>query len=85
MSQRVDWITVSGHAAERWHERTDEPGIGPIVAWNEAERRHVPDLDAEEIRYHRPTETLLLQNGGVLVTVINVSTARKQVQQAVKV
>jgi len=79
----MEWIIVSGHAADRWHERTDSPGVGPIVAWNEAERREVRDLNGDEIRYHRPSETLLVRKAGVLVTVVDAPTARRQIRQDV--
>lgn len=84
MGRSVEWVVVSSHAAERWHQRTKTPGVGPIVAWNEAERREISDLDADEIRYHKPTGTLLLKNGGVLVTVIEVATARQPIRKAVE-
>lgn len=76
-----EWIRVTDHAADRWHERTDTPGVGPIVAWNKSERRDITDLDADEIRYHQATEMLLLRRDEALVTVIDASTARPKIQQ----
>lgn len=81
----MDWLIVSEHAAERWHQRTDAPGIGPLVAWNAAERRDIDGLHGDEIRYHRETETLLIQKDSVLVTVVDVSTARPSIQASVHV
>lgn len=79
----IDWICVTDHAAERWHERTESPGIGPIVAWNESERRDISELSGDEIRYHRATETLLVRKGTALVTVIDVNTARPNLQREI--
>lgn len=79
----MEWIIVSRHAADRWHQRTDSPGVGPIVAWNRAERRDVRDLNGDEIRYHRASETLLVRKGRVLVTVVDAPTARRQIRQDV--
>ena len=79
----TDWVYITDHAAERWHERTETPGIGPIVAWNESGRREVSELTGDEIRYHRATETLLIRKGGVLVTVIDASTARPNIQREI--
>ena len=79
----MEWIIVSRHAADRWHQRTDSPGVGPIVAWNRAERRDVRDLNGDEIRYHRASETLLVRKGAVLVTVVDAPTARRQICQDV--
>ena len=79
----IDWVYVTDHAAERWHERTATPGIGPIVAWNESERREVSELTGDEIRYHPATESLLIRKDGVLVTVIDASTARPSIQHEI--
>ena len=79
----MDWIIVTEHAAERWHQRAHEPTVGPIVAWNEGQRRSVPGLHGDEMRYHRDTETLLVTKDDVLVTVIAVPTAREDVRRAV--
>lgn len=71
------------HAAERWNERTDSPGIGPIVAWTRAERRNdVPQLRGDEFRYHRPTDTLLVARDRVIVTCIDIPSARPQIRRA---
>jgi len=67
----ADWIAVSDHAAERWTERTTSPGIGPRVAWNESVR--VAGLDGprgDDIRYHQPTDLVLVADRGTLVTVL---------------
>ena len=78
-----EWLLISRHAAERWHQRTDSPGVGPRVAWAEAERRSVPGVRADEVRYHRGSETVLVRVGGVLVTVIDATTASRELRQAI--
>lgn len=83
MGEPPDWIIVTAHAAERWHERTVSPGVGPIVAWNESERRQVDDLQGDEIRFHRATDSLLVRKGSRLVTVIYASTARPTIQNEI--
>lgn len=77
----MEWIIVSTHAAERWHERTDSPGVGPIVAWNEAERRNIRGVHGDETRYHRESETILVRKARVLVTVVDAEDARPEVRQ----
>lgn len=79
----MEWITVSKNAGESWQDVTDSPGVGPIVAWNEAERRDVSTLRADEVRYHRATETLLLAKGETLVEVIDATEATRQIRQDV--
>lgn len=66
-----DWVTVTEHAAERWHQRTDAPGFGPRAAWIHG--RPVNDHDypnADEVRTHGRAGVDLLRVGGVLVTVL---------------
>jgi len=77
----VDWIIVSNSAADSWHKHTDSPGVGPIVAWNESERRDVRHLNGDEIRYHQGTETLLIRRGDVLVTVVDALDASRHIRQ----
>lgn len=79
----MDWINVSAHAADRWHQRTDSPGIGPIVAWNEGDRTNVRTIEGDELRYHRDTETILVRKEQVLVTVIDAATARPAIQRSI--
>lgn len=57
----MEWITVTTHAGDRWHERTNSAGVGPIVAWNEGHPVSVPTLEADEVRHHSPTDTLLVR------------------------
>jgi len=79
----MDWVDVTNHAAIRWHQHTSSPGVGPVVAWTQGEPCSPPTLEADEVRYHRPTDTLLLKKEGVLVTVIDVQTARPAIRSAV--
>lgn len=79
----MEWIVVSGHAAERWHQRTDSPGVGPIIAWSESERRELEHVSGDEVRYQRATKTLLVRKGNVLVTVLGAADATRQTRQEI--
>lgn len=83
MSAGTDWIVVSAHAYERWHERTDAPGHGPRVAWFNGFGIDCRAIDADEARYHQPTDTVLIRKEGTLVTVLDVADSRAPVQDAV--
>lgn len=81
------WFTT--HAAERWDERTLVDAVAPETAWRDAInvsgervpwysdgrrariREHFPDID--EIRYHGPTDMVLLCDGLEVCTVIDAS------------
>jgi len=71
---RVDDVAPSWHALGRWLERAD-PDLEtlPTDAWAEAyQLGSVPTAsDAEEIRYHAPTNTALLRRQAELVTVLS--------------
>jgi hypothetical protein len=83
----TDWIELSEHAVERWKARTpSSTKIGPRVAWLDAEDAVVPEptgLDADEVRYHAPTRTVLLRKDSHMVTVIDLSALRTQARRAV--
>jgi hypothetical protein len=69
----TEWVFVSQHAARRWHARAapSDPPYGPRAAYIEGERVPEPTgLEADEVRYHPPTDALLLRKNNVLVTVI---------------
>jgi hypothetical protein len=74
----MDWINLTDHAAVRWKQRTDNPGVGPIVAWNEAIRAEPADVVADEVRYHESTDTLLVRRQTRLVTVLPADTYQTQ-------
>lgn len=66
----MEWIHVTDHAALRWHQRAGDPGIGPLVAWTEAEPADPPGVVGDEIRHHEPTDTYLVRRQSRLVTVL---------------
>lgn len=89
-------IKVSNHGSSRWHQWTDSPGLGPVVAWNDATT--LPSnhgLYCDEARYHSDTETVLLVSPDddpepededdvrVLVTVIDANTCKSQCRSAI--
>jgi len=80
-----EWIGLSDHAAYLWTDRSGVGGYGPRVAWFEATVVTEPHgLDADEVRYHRPSGTVLLARNGVLVTVLDIDTAKPALRKAVR-
>lgn len=69
---------VSRHAELRWHQRSATPEIWPGTAWDSAEPVPGTTLDADEVRYHSPSSTLLLRKRRTLVTVIDVESLSAQ-------
>jgi len=76
-------LNITSHALKRWNERSDVPKIYPGSAWNEAATVVGTDLDADEVRYHSLTGTLLLRKDTSLVTVIDVETTSRQTRTAI--
>jgi len=72
----MEWIEVTDHAALRWHQRTHDPGVGPIVAWLEADPADPEGVVGDEVRYHEPTDTYLVRRQTRLVTVLLASRQR---------
>lgn len=66
----MEWVDVTTHAALRWHQRTQDPGVGPVVAWSEATPVDPVGVYGDEIRYHEPTDTYLVRRQSRLVTVL---------------
>jgi len=65
-------VGLSDHAVFRWDERTPADSVAPETAWAHGQR--ITDLErvtgADECRYHRPTETVLLRRDRTIVTVL---------------
>lgn len=78
-----EWIGLSQHAQDRWWERArfQERRLGPRAAWAEAEPAIQWTLDADRVRHHRTTQTLLLAKRGVLVTVLNTPEPRVRLSE----
>lgn len=66
-------IRVTDHAHDRWAERADHSSAaGPQVAWSEGVAITVPHgIDSDEVRYHAPSETVLVRRNAAIVTVID--------------
>ena len=66
-------IPVTDHAHDRWAERADHSSAaGPQVAWHQGEQITVPHgLSGDEVRYHAPSETVLVRLDRSIVTVID--------------
>lgn len=65
----MEWLYITHHAYQRWSERTDNPRIGPRIAWNNAVPADPAHLHGR-IRYHEPTDVHLVARGPRLVTVV---------------
>lgn len=65
-------IHTSSHAQQRWRERS--PPDAPVLeaAWEQGTRLTDVEraLQADECRYHRGSETVLVRRGRTLVTVL---------------
>jgi hypothetical protein len=72
MPRAEQWVYFTDHAASRWRERAARTQNGPRLAWFDATEVHVPDLEADEVCYHKPIETLILRHRDRLLTVIAV-------------
>jgi len=68
---------------ERWPQRSDDPDVEPLTAWAEGTRIPGTGLDADEVRYHERTETVLLRRNNTLVTVLDATTANPAVRNAI--
>jgi hypothetical protein len=76
-------LHVTEHARERWFQRSSLPGADPADAWIEAVEIHGHGLEADDVRHHAPSGTVLVRKNRALVTVIEVDTAKPSVQIAV--
>jgi len=77
---------VSRHAQQRWIQRSSLPSMDPLVAWRSPDaqllRNH--DLDGDEVRYHEPSDAVLVRKDDTLVTVIHAPSAKWRVRAAVR-
>ena len=71
-------IDVSVHAEQRWQQRIRWP-VDIDEAWQQA-KPIGHDFDADEVRYHRGSNALLLRRGKTIVTVLNEATANDQIR-----
>lgn len=82
---RTPTVSVSRHVRwERWPQRASNPDVGPLDAWRDGTQIYGHGLRADEVRYHNPTETVLLRRNHTLVTVLDATTARLSVQNAIR-
>jgi len=82
-------LNIKHHAGvERWEERSDDPHTSILRAWADgivldAHDIATHNLQADEIRYHHETTTVILRRDIALVTAIDYRTARDGIQEAV--
>jgi len=77
-------LYVTDHVRNRWFQRSDDPVMSPRVAWEDGEQIRAHGLQAEEVRYHGHTGTLLLRIQERLVTVMDVDNLQSRARAAVE-
>ena len=77
------WVEISSHVETRWRQRARTQWVGPRVAWYDGEPLDVADDKADELRYHKPSETVLARIDDTLTTVMAAPTARPAIRAAV--
>lgn len=67
-----DTPTVTGHAADRWDERTSVDSVAPETAWHDAVKLppRAMDID-EEKRVYEPQGVVLCRDGDEIQTVMD--------------
>ncbi|WP_276249155.1 hypothetical protein [Haladaptatus sp. YSMS36] len=71
------WAQVPGaseHARLRWLQRTGCFDLTVEAAWRQGVHVRVPHAHCAQTRYHEPTGTLLLADGGRIITVLHART-----------
>lgn len=81
-----EWVGVTEHAAERWLDRADDDfDGGPRTAWFDGFLVDEPHgLEADEVRLHEPSGTVLVRKDVDLVTVIDVENMKPELASAVR-
>lgn len=89
------YLAVSDHVKnDRWPDRSKAPNIDPVDAWFDSielleptdevfDDRYYHSFDAHEVRYHHESRTVLLRKNLVIVTAVELSTARRACKYAV--
>ncbi|QLH78637.1 hypothetical protein HZS55_15665 [Halosimplex rubrum] len=85
VNQQSGICWVSGHARDRWRNRTHARLDDLKTAWYEATPVEYPPAKGETYaRYHAPTDTVLLARNGELVTVIELTDRPADQQEFVR-
>lgn len=69
-------VELSTHARSRWASRSAVPWLDPLLAWAAAVELPESAFDADEVRYHRRSETLLVRRDTMIVTVVDATDVR---------
>jgi len=65
----ADHPTPTGHAADRWNERTDAD-VDLETAWGESQRIRAAERHCgDEVRYHHGQDVALVRQGCIIATV----------------
>lgn len=77
-------LTVTDHANNQWDDRSSQPQLYPISAWeNGFEIPEPHGLEAEEIQYHHPSRQALLRKSTFIVTSITAINAKYKLKKAI--
>ena len=77
-------LHVTDHVdSRRWLQRSDDPVMDPVDAWEHGRLLRGHGLEGDEVRYHEHTETVLVRKSTNLVTVLDASDLPSQVRYAV--
>lgn len=82
---RAPAIQVTTHAKLRWTMRSGDLVRSLTSAWEDGltVTEH-GDIQADEVRLHEPTGTLIVRQGSHLTTVLRANYADEQVQAAIE-
>lgn len=76
-------IELSAHARSRWDSRSAVPWLDPVLAWYAAVELKESAFDADEVRYHRRSETVLVRCDTTIVTVVDATDVRQATRAAI--
>lgn len=76
-------VELSAHARSRWTTRSDVPWVDLELAWYAGVELTVSGFDADEVRYHQRSETLLVRRDVTIVTVIDATDVCRDTRAAI--
>jgi hypothetical protein len=61
---------VSGHARDRWLDRSDAPSLEPAVLWERGDPIPAEEFGADEARYLPAANVIVIRRGGAITTAL---------------
>lgn len=77
-------VELSAHARSRWASRAAVPWVDPLLAWTAGVTLPESAFDADEVRYHRRSETVLVRQDTTIVTVVDATDVRPATQAGIE-